>query len=76
MSLLPTIGNPDRDLNQQDYKPSGELKTVDASVALVNGCASAAESFLTNKQWQLMWRDADLLFQSPRPMSVYENTLT
>lgn len=50
MAMLPTNGNPDRDLNQQDYKPSGELKTVDASVALVNGCATAAEAFITNKQ--------------------------
>lgn len=50
MAQLPVTGNPDRDLNQQDYKPSGELRTVDASVALVNGCATAAENFITGKQ--------------------------
>jgi hypothetical protein len=53
MAQLPIEGNPNRDLNQQDYKPSGELKTVDANVALVNGCASASEAFITNKQWNL-----------------------
>jgi hypothetical protein len=74
MATLPTEGNPNRQLNEQDYKPSGELKTTDANVALVVGCAVAAEQFQANKQWNLMWRDSDLLFQSPRPMSVYENT--
>jgi hypothetical protein len=74
MALMPVDGNPNRPLNEQDYKASGELKTVSAAVALVNGCASAAEQFVSNKQWNLLWRDSDLLYQSPRPMSVYENT--
>ena len=74
MAQLPIEGNPNRALTQQDYKPSGELVTRDANVALVNGCAKAAEAFISNKQWNLLWRDSDLLYQSPRPMSVYENT--
>jgi len=56
MALLPIEGNPHRDLNEADYKPNGELKTVDANVALVNGCASAAEAFISGKQWNLLWR--------------------
>src|ERR1700759_3096998 len=63
-------------LDQEDYKPGagGELKTLNADLALVLGSASKAEQFIVDKQWNLLWRDADLLYQSPRPMSVYENT--
>ena len=74
MAQLPIEGNPNRPLAETDYKVGGELKSTDANVALVNGCASAAEAFISNKQWNLLWRDSDLLYQSPRPMSVYENT--
>ena len=74
MAQLPIEGNPNRELNPQDYSSTGVLVVEDANVALVNGCARAAEAFIANKQWNLLWRDSDLLFQSPRPMSVYENT--
>ena len=74
MAQLPIDGNPNRALTEQDYKVSGDLKSDAAAVALVNGCAVAAEQFISNKQWNLLWRDSDLLYQSPRPMSVYENT--
>ncbi len=50
MALLAPDGNPHRPLVEGDYKPTGELKTLDANVALVNGCASAAEKFISNKQ--------------------------
>ena len=66
--------NVDRELTPADYKPSGELTNVSAEVALVNGCARNAEQFIQNKQYALLWRDSDLLFQSPRPISVFENT--
>jgi len=74
MAQLPIEGNPNRALTAQDYTSKGELKSVSAEVALVTGCAVAAEQFISNKQWNLLWRDSDLLYQSPRPMSVYENT--
>lgn len=61
-------------LNIEDYGKGGTLKTLNADLALVIGSASKAEQFITDKQWNLLWRDADLLYQSPRPMSVYENT--
>lgn len=50
MAQLPIDGNPNRALTQQDYKATGELKSVSAEVALVNGCAVAAEQFISNKQ--------------------------
>ena len=50
------------------------MKTTSESLALVVQSAGQAEKFIQAKQWSLLWRDADLLFQSPRPMTVYENT--
>jgi hypothetical protein len=62
------------DLQPQDYNKQGDITNVSAEVQLVLGAASKAEQFIQNKQYALLWRDSDLLFQSPRPMSVYENT--
>lgn len=61
-------------LQVEDYGKGSELKTLNADLTLVLGSATKAEQFITNKQWNLLWRDADLLYQSPRPMTVYENT--
>ena len=74
MADLVKDGNEGRSLTPQDYGPGAVLKTFDADLALVTGAARRAESFITNKQWNLLWRDADLLYQSPRPLTVYENT--
>ena len=64
------------DLTPKDYNTKGDLTNKSAEVILVTGAASQAEKFIQSKQYALLWRDADLLFQSPRPMTVYENTLT
>ena len=53
-------GNPSRDLTAQDYTSTGELRTTNAELALVVGSASQAENFISNKQYGLLWRDADL----------------
>lgn len=74
MAMLESDGNPQRDLTAQDYKANGDLNNISAELALVTGAASRAEQFISNKQWNLLWRDADLLIQSPRPMTTYENT--
>lgn len=66
--------NTKRDLTPQDYNAKGEINNVGAEVALVVGSATKAEQFIQNKQYALLWRDADLLYQSPRPLSVFENT--
>ncbi len=62
------------DLKPADYNTQGDIKTAGAEVNLVVGAAGSAEKYIQNKQYALMWRDADLLFQSPRPISVFENT--
>jgi len=75
MSQVPTDApNNKQELTPQDYKPTGIINNAGAEVALVVGSAGKAESFIADKQYSLLWRDADLLYQSPRPMSVYENT--
>jgi len=74
MALLEKDGNPQAVLYADNFTPQGETKTIADDLALVVGCAEKSESWIANKQWNLLWRDADLLFQAPRPMSVYENT--
>lgn len=74
MALLEKDGNPNAVLEATDFTAQGDTKTLATDLALVVGCAVKSESWLSSKQWNLLWRDSDLLFQAPRPMSTYENT--
>jgi hypothetical protein len=70
-------GNPHQAITAESFTPTGDIKQDDGlsiELALVTQSAQAARDFLANRQWNLLWRDADLLFQSPRPMTTYENT--
>src|SRR5216684_816717 len=67
-------GNPNATLTGQDFKQNGDLKTISGELALVVQSAANAKAYIANRQWTLLWRDADLLYQSPRPLTVYENT--
>ena len=67
-------GNPNRDLTNEDFNKDGDILTIGGDLALVVQSAVASKAYISNKQWTLLWRDADLLYQSPRPMTVYENT--
>jgi len=68
-------GDPNAGIVPTDFKnlTTGDLP-LDKELALVCRSAELAKAYIQNRQWTLMWRDADLLFQSPRPMTVYENT--
>lgn len=66
-------GNPNATLTGADFKSDGTL-AADKELALVVQSAARAKAFIANRQWTLLWRDADLLYQSPRPLTVYENT--
>ena len=66
-------GNPGAPLPVQAFGKDGDLP-IDLELSLVVQSAQMAKNFLGNRQWTLLYRDADLLFQSPRPMEVYENT--
>ena len=72
--LANPTGNAQKTLTAEDYKSDGTLKTTADELALVVQSAANAKAFIANRQWSLLWRDADLLYQSPRPMTVYENT--
>lgn len=74
MALLKNEDHNKVTLNEQDYKLNGDLTNTGAEVALVIGAAGKAESFISSKQYSLLWRDADLLWNAPRPMEVFENT--
>ena len=48
--------------------------TDDAAVALTIQDARKARTFLDNKQWNLHWREADVLYQSPRTNQAFEGS--
>lgn len=68
MTLVPTDSpHTNADLTPKDYNKQGDLTNSTAEVNLVVGAASNAERFISDKQYSLLWRDSDLLMQSPRP---------
>jgi hypothetical protein len=70
----PADGNANATLTGANFKKGGEPKTVSDELVLVVQSAAQAKAYIANRQWTLLWRDADLLYQSPRPLTVYENT--
>lgn len=74
MALLQQDGNPNAVLHATQFTSQGETKGLPEDLALVVGCAVTDEAWIQSKQWNLMFRDADILFQAPRPLSVFENT--
>jgi hypothetical protein len=48
--------------------------TDDAAVQLVIQDARKARTFLDNKQWNLHWRESDVLYQSPRSNQSFEGS--
>jgi hypothetical protein len=49
-------GNPSAPLVANDFNQVGETKTVSADLSLVCGSAQAARDFITNNQWNTLWR--------------------
>ena len=72
-AALVADGNPGAPLPVQAFGKDGDLP-IDLELSLVVQSAQMAKNFIGNRQWTLLYRDADLLFQSPRPMEIYENT--
>ena len=48
--------------------------TDDGAVALTIQDARKARTFLDTKQWNLHWRESDVLFQSPRTNQAFEGS--
>ena len=70
----PSDGPSKGSLQPGDLKSDGTPKTINNELTLVVQSAQMAKNYIEKNQWALLWRDADLLYQSPRPMSVYDNT--
>ena len=49
--------------------------TDDGAIKLVERDTERAETFLNNKQWNIHWREADVLYQSPRTFATFENSV-
>ena len=48
--------------------------TDEGAIKLVTGDAERAKNFLELKQWNLHWREADILYQSPRTAGQFEGS--
>ncbi len=59
MALLEKDGNPNKVLEGTDFTSQGDTKTLETDLALVVGCATKSESWISSKQWNLLWRDSD-----------------
>src|SRR5277367_2131086 len=77
MSILSVRTNPMGEIKTSEVKilPGGNKKyTDDAALKLVNTDSMIAEQFISDKQWALNWREADILYQSPRSTATFEGT--
>jgi hypothetical protein len=63
-------------LTPEDFGPNGELKTKQAELALVLQTFQKSSEWVAQKQWNLLWRDADILYAAPRPQNVFEGSAT
>jgi hypothetical protein len=71
---LVSDGTASAPLTGESFNTKGEITTLQGDLSLVVQSAQKAQDFLQNRQWGLLWRDADLLYQSPRPMTTYDGT--
>jgi hypothetical protein len=74
MALLEKDGNPNAVLHASDFTSAGETKSLATDLALVVGCATTDEAWVSSKRWNLLWSEADLLFQAPRPVTTFEGS--
>lgn len=54
---------------------TGSASDMDA-LAIVKKDVDAAQAYMAEKSWVLRWREIDSLYQSPRPISMWEGTTT
>lgn len=68
------LGTSTAPLTAERFDAIGTPTDADADVTLVLQAKQEAQSWLQSKKWILLWQDADILYQSPRPLSIWENT--
>jgi hypothetical protein len=78
MSQLANQVNGSQQIERADFTAEGpELDpryTDDGAVQLVIQDTQRASTFLEKKQWNLFWREADVLYQSPRTNTTFEGS--
>ena len=78
MGTLPGIVNGSAEIEPGDIQLMGPLLdpkyTDDAAVQLTIQDARRARAWLDQKQWNLYWRESDVLFQSPRTSQPFEGS--
>lgn len=80
MSVLPIKGNAYGTIEPREVTTRGPERpaefTDEAALKLVVQDAQTAEAWLDTQQWKLSWKEADVLYQSPRTLSTFENSTT
>lgn len=78
MSELNGAVNGSARIEQKDTEPQGPMLdpkyTDDAAVSLVIQDTQRANTFLDQKQWNLYWRESDVLYQAPRTNQSFEGS--
>lgn len=78
MATLPGVVRGSSTITEGDVAPQGALLdpkyTDDGAVQLVIQDARKAQTYLDNKQWNLHWRESDVLYQSPRTNQSFEGS--
>lgn len=76
--MLATATNPHGTITQADVQLLEDKRpaqfTDQGALKLVVQDASTAEQWLEQKSWSLMWRESDILYQSPRFASAWDNS--
>jgi hypothetical protein len=58
-------------LEVSDFTPDGTTDDAAADCALVLNTKRASDEYLATEKWKLMWTDSNVLYNSPRPLSMY-----
>lgn len=85
MAIIPITGNPHGEIRPDEVKVAVATKdkasrppqfTDAAALKLVVQDVQLAEDWISQKQWNLYWRESEILYQSPRTISAFENSTT
>lgn len=73
MAIIPIKDVTSGPIKPEDIKSPSDY-AQDAALRLVVQDAANADAFLSEKMWPLRWKEIDILYQSPRPISSWEGT--
>jgi len=73
--ILPTTQNIPQNIPVAKVSSDGQVDN-ETALAIVLADGKAAQAYMGEKAWQLRWREIDNLYQSPRPISQWEGTMT